>query len=59
MLNHPNIIRMYGFFDDTRNIYLILEAGTGGQLYHHLQKGQQMPEAKTVNIMRQVCEAVN
>lgn len=24
-MNHPNILKMYGFFHDAKNIYLILE----------------------------------
>ena len=37
---------MYGFFDDHVNIYIILEVGTGGQLFKQ-------------GIIRQVCQAVN
>jgi serine/threonine protein kinase len=37
-LNHPNIIKTYGYFEDQTYIYIILEAGTGGQLFHQLQK---------------------
>jgi aurora kinase len=58
-LNHPNIIKMYGFFDDPTYIYIILEVGTGGQLYHQLNKSEPMTEAKVAPIMKQVCEAVN
>ncbi len=25
-LNHPNIIKMYGYFDDLSSIYILLEA---------------------------------
>ncbi len=50
---------MYGFFDDTVNIYIILEVGTGGQLCKQLKKHQSMPEHKVAGIMRQVCQAVN
>ncbi len=32
-LDHPSIIKMYGFFHDERNIYLILEYASGGDLY--------------------------
>ena len=32
-LCHPNIIKMYGCFDDKENIYIILELAMGGQLY--------------------------
>lgn len=24
-MNHPNILKLYGFFDDIKNIYLVLE----------------------------------
>lgn len=58
-LNHPNIIKLYGFFDDVNYIYIILEVGTGGQLYHQLKKSEPMTEAKVAPIMKQVCEAVN
>ena len=54
-LNHPNIIKLYGFFDDEHYIYIILEVGTGGQLYHQLRKSEPMPENKVATIMKQVC----
>lgn len=37
-LYHPNIIKMYGYFDDENYIYIILEVGTGGQLFHQLKR---------------------
>lgn len=32
-LDHPNIIRLYETFKDHKNIYLILELCTGGELF--------------------------
>ena len=58
-LNHPNIIKMYGCFDDAANIYIILQVGTGGQLYHQLKKSQPLSQPRIAFIMRQVCDAVN
>jgi myosin-light-chain kinase len=58
-LNHPNIVKMYGCFDDASNIYIILEVGMGGQLFHQIKKSLPLPEPRTAFIMRQVCEAVN
>jgi calcium-dependent protein kinase len=58
-LNHPNIIKMYGCFDDPVNIYIILELGTGGQLYHQLKKSQPLTEPRIAFIMKQICEATN
>lgn len=58
-LYHPNIIKMYGFFDDEQYIYIILEVGTGGQLFQQLRKSEPIPETKVASIMKQVCDAVN
>jgi aurora kinase len=32
-LDHPNILKMFGFFDDVENIYLILEAIPLGNVF--------------------------
>ena len=50
---------MYGYFDDETNIYIILEVGTGGQLYHLLKRSEPMPEQKVAGYIKQVCEAIN
>lgn len=44
-LNHPNILKMYGFFYDADKIYLILEWAPAGELYHDLKlKGRYTEE---------------
>jgi len=57
-LNHRNIMKLYGFFDDAQTIYLIMEVGTGGQLFHQLKKQASMPEKEVAGFMRQVCDSV-
>lgn len=57
-LNHRNIMKLFGFFDDAQTIYLIMEVGTGGQLFHQLKKNTSMPEKDVAGFMRQVCDAV-
>lgn len=42
-LNHPNIVKMYGCFEDASNIYIILEVGMGGQLFHQIKKSLPLP----------------
>ena len=36
-LNHPNIIKMYGYFDDLSYIYVLLEVAFEGTLYQFLE----------------------
>lgn len=50
---------MYGYFDDENYIYIILEVGTGGQLFHQLKRSQPMAQNKVAPIIKQVCEAIN
>ncbi|CAN0916715.1 Serine/threonine-protein kinase Aurora-3 [Linum grandiflorum] len=37
-LKHPNVLRLYGWFDDDERIFLILEYAHGGELYGVMQK---------------------
>jgi serine/threonine protein kinase len=57
-VNHPNIIKMYGYFEDSSNIYIILEVALGGHLYNIIRPGSAMPEVQVAGIMRQVVSAL-
>ncbi len=37
-INHPNIIKLFGFFDDEERIYLILEFAAHGELYKEMKR---------------------
>lgn len=43
-LDHPNITKLYGFFDDDKNVYLMLELGSSGQLYKVLKEKGRFSE---------------
>jgi serine/threonine protein kinase len=57
-LDHPNIVKLYGFFHDKDNIYLLLELGSSGQLYKVIKDKERLSEASTSYCIKQVCEAV-
>lgn len=46
-LRHPNILRLYSFFWDSKHVYLILEYAPQGELYKWLQKYHRFTEAET------------
>lgn len=45
-LNHPNVLKMYGFFYDDDKIYLILEWAPHGELYANLKSHGRYQEER-------------
>ena len=41
-LNHPNIVKLYGIFDDKDNIYMILEYMESHSLFSLLKKQKDL-----------------
>jgi serine/threonine protein kinase len=39
-VNHPNVIKVYGFFDDLLHFYIIMECALDGHLSDFLSKKQ-------------------
>ncbi|EME43765.1 hypothetical protein DOTSEDRAFT_171608 [Dothistroma septosporum NZE10] len=57
-LAHPNILRLYGHFHDTKRIFLILEFAGKGELYKHLRKAQRFPEPQAAGYVAQMASAL-
>lgn len=57
-LCHPNILKLYGHFHDTKRVFLILEYAGQGELYKHLQKATRFSEAKAARYIAQMAGAL-
>ena len=57
-LRHPNILRLYGHFHDSKRIFLILEYAGRGELYKHLRKEVRFPEWKAAQYISQMAAAL-
>jgi aurora kinase len=57
-LRHPNILRLYGHFHDSKRVFLILEFAGKGELYKHLRKEQRFPEWKAAQYIAQMAAAL-
>lgn len=57
-LAHPNILRLFGHFHDTKRIFLILEFAGRGELYKHLRKAGRFPEWQAAQYIAQMASAL-
>lgn len=57
-LAHPNVLRLYGHFHDSKRIFLILEFAGKGELYKHLRKAQRFPEWQAAQYIAQMAAAL-
>ncbi len=58
-IDHPNIIKIYEYFQDETYFYIITEFVSGGELYDTISKWKNFNEDKAAYIMRQLLSAVN
>ena len=59
-LHHPNILAIYNFFWDKKNVYLVIEYAMGGELFKilHNQENGRFSEPKAAFYIEQVCNAI-
>mmetsp|Transcript_12904 Transcript_12904/g.32554 ORF Transcript_12904/g.32554 Transcript_12904/m.32554 type:complete len:395 (+) Transcript_12904:2-1186(+) len=57
-MDHPNIIKLYETFEDHRNIYLIMELCTGGELFDRIIEAGHFTEGQAASLMQQIVRAI-
>lgn len=58
-LDHPNILKVYEFYQDDKNYYLITEMCTGGELFDRIINSGSFNEAKAAEYMRQILSVLS
>jgi calcium-dependent protein kinase len=62
-LDHPNIIKLYEVYENEKNIYLIMELCTGGELFDRItlntENGIQFTEKQAASLFKQMMSAIN
>lgn len=54
MFNNPNVLKLYGFFDDEIYVYLIVEYMANGTLYKLLKTKQKLIESQASKYIYQI-----
>ncbi|KAL6403784.1 AUR protein kinase [Ilyonectria robusta] len=57
-LRHPNVLKLFGHFHDSKRIFLILEFAGKGELYKHLRRENRFPEWKAAQYIAQMASAL-
>lgn len=57
-LDHPNIIKVYEYYQDEGWIYIVSELCTGGELFEEILKEKNFSEKKAAELMRQMLSAI-
>ncbi|KAK2353957.1 Serine/threonine-protein kinase Aurora-3 [Trifolium repens] len=57
-LKHPNILRLYGWFDDAERVFLILEYAHNGELYKELRKRGHFSEKQAATYILSLTKAL-
>lgn len=57
-LDHPNIIKVFEYFEDEKNYYVVEEYAEGGELYEQLSLLESFSENLAKAIMKQIMSAI-
>lgn len=58
-LDHPNVLKLYSFFEDKDSIYIVTELCTGGELMEALADGRFNEEDEIRRVLRDLVRAVS
>lgn len=56
--DHPNIIKVFEFFEDDKSFYIVTELCTGGELFDRVVEQVHLDELEAANIMQQILSAI-
>lgn len=56
---HPHIVRLYAYFEDADNVYLILEYAENGSLFHYIRKKKKFLEKEAFVYFFQTCLGID
>ena len=57
-LDHPNIIRLYEFFEDSDMFYIVMEHCGGGELFFQIIKDKTLTESEVAAVVKQLLSCI-
>ena len=53
-MNHPNIIKIHGFYEDDKRFYIVTDLCRGGELFNELERRGRFSEEDASTVIRHV-----
>ena len=57
LINHPNVVRLKDYFENSKGIYVVMEYCEGGTLTQLVEKEKGLGEDRSVILFRQLLQA--
>jgi len=58
IVRHPNLIQLYEIVETTKQLYLVTEYATGGELYEYIVANTKLKETEACRIFQQIISGV-
>lgn len=58
-LDHPHVLKLYEYFEDSRNVYLVTEICRGGELFDRIIEAEFFSEKVASRIFKQILQSLN
>ena len=59
MLDHPNMVKLYEYFESKKKIYLVMELLDGEELYERMVKQETFKESDAKKIFKEILDCIN
>lgn len=59
LIRHPNIIQLYEIIETPRQLYLIMEYASGGELFDYIVKHTKVEETEACKFFQQIVDGVS
>ena len=57
-MDHPNIVKLFEFYEDNTHFHLVTEYVAGGELFDYIISTKRLSECIAANFMRQILSAI-
>lgn len=58
-LDHPNVVKVFEYFEDDSNYYIVMELIQGCDLYSYIESNGKMPESHAKDVMKKLFCGIN